>query len=252
MIIGIILAAGKGKRMNSHIVNKVTLPFIGKPLILYGVELFQKETEKIIVVVGAFSKSVKEVLKNKKIIFAHQKQPLGTGDALRVATDKIKKMNIKPSIMLVGYGDHMMFYNQDILKKMIKGIKDGASCSLVTTFHKNPTLLGWGRIIRDKNKKLSKIVEQKDCNPQELKVEELNAGLYAFSYSFAAKNIKNIKRSPVTGEYYINELIDQAIKQKLRIDTIPTPFENVGIGINTLEQYKESKELMKRKLGLYS
>ena len=119
MIIGVILAAGKGTRIKAKTANKVTLPFLNKPLILYSVELMEKVADKTFVVVGAFHESVKKVLAQKKVFFAYQKKRLGTGHAVKVALEEIVKKKIKPEIVLVGYGDHTMFYKKENIKKLI-------------------------------------------------------------------------------------------------------------------------------------
>lgn len=242
-VAGIILAGGKGTRINSNKVNKVTLPFLGKPLIKYGVDLFKDVADPIVVVVGAFSHSVKDVLKKDEILYAYQQKRLGTGHATRIGVDALKKTS-HPDMVLVGYGDHMMFYKKETIKKLVKSVSEHrAAISLLTTVHKNPDELAWGRIVRDEHGYIIDSIEQKDANEEQRKITELNPCFYCFDYKFLRKNIKRIKKSQVSGEFYLTELIKIAINQGERIVGLKVPFKEVGIGINKLPELQESQKI---------
>lgn len=238
--IGIILAAGKGKRMKSKIVNKTALRFNGKSLVCYGVDLFEKTVDKTVVVVGAYSQSVREILKDRNLIFAEQKKRLGTGHAVKIALQEIK--NLSPELVLVGYGDHMMYYSTELVKDLIAKHKDKkATITLISTIYEDPK--GLGRIVRNEDGDLERIVEEKDATDAERQIKEINAGFYCFDYQFLVKNIKLLKRSAVSGEYYLTDLIQMAKKHQFKVIPLKVPFEEVGIGVNTPDQLTESKEL---------
>ncbi|GAB4219748.1 MAG: hypothetical protein Fur009_7320 [Candidatus Microgenomates bacterium] len=245
MIYGVILAAGKGTRLKSRKTNKVTLPFLNKPLILYSVELMEKIVDKTIVVIGAFHESVKEALKNKKVIYAYQKKRLGTGHAVKVALEKIKKLTIKPKIVLVGYGDHTMFYKKEDIEKLInEHKKNQAVMSLITVKNNDNDKHRWGYIIRKNNGDVVDSVEYKDASDEVKKnIDELNAGFYCFDFEFLKKNISKIPRSPVSKEYYINSLVKIAVLQNKKVIGVEVPFSSVGIGINTKEEFEESQRI---------
>lgn len=245
MIIGIILAAGKGTRIKAKTANKVTLPFLNKPLILYSVELMEKIVDKTIVVVGAFHQSVKQVLKNKRVIYAYQKKRLGTAHAVKVAVSEIEKLNLKPNLILVGYGDHTMFYEKEDIKKLIElHQKEKAAMSLISVIYKDNDKLHWGFIIRNKKNEVIDSVEYKDASYDIKKnVNELNAGFYSFDYLFLKKNITKVPKSEVSGEYYINSLIKIAVEQNLKVAALNIPFGKVGIGINTWQELEESQKI---------
>lgn len=244
MTIGIILAAGKGTRLNCEKTNKTALKFENKPLICYGADLFAQTTDKTFVVVGAFSESVKQALADYQVEFVEQKKQLGTGHAVKVAVDYIKLLNLKPDTVLVGYADHMMFYPQKVVKDLIKLHQEKqAACSIITTKYHNPNKLAWGRILRDKNGLVKKIVEHKDASPKERKIKELNAGFYCFDWQFLAKNIDKIEKSSVTGEYYLPEMIKITNQYNLPVAAHMIRFRYVGIGINTKKQLKESQKI---------
>jgi len=246
-IAGIILAGGKGTRINSHKVNKVALPFAGKPLIRYGVDLLKGVCTPIVVVIGAFSHSVKEVLKKDDVIYALQRKRLGTAHAANMGMKRINELPTLPDSVVIGYGDHMMFYKKETIKKMIDlQSHENAAISLLTTENDKAEELAWGRIIRDKNGSIVGIIEQKDATEEQRKIIEINPGFYSFDYNFIAENINKVKKSEVSGEYYLTDLLKIAISQGKKIIGLKVPFAEVGIGINKSEELQISQEIYLR------
>lgn len=246
MISGIILAGGKGTRINSKKINKVVIPFDGKPMIVYGVELFKEICNSIILVVGAYAQSVKDIFKKEKLIYVHQRKRLGTGHAAKVGLTGLKKNS--PSLVLIGYGDHLMFYKKKTIKQLINLHKNQkAVVSLISAIYKNPDELAWGRIIRDKKGNVLDIVEQKDATPEQRKIKELNAGFYCFDYKFVKNNIGKIKKSPVSGEYYLTDIVKIAAGKNKKVAALKVPFSEVGIGVNRIEELQESQKLFKKR-----
>lgn len=248
MIVGIILAAGRGTRLSPPAGgkdrNKVTIPFLNKPLILYAVELISSFAEKTVVVVGAFHESVKQVLKNHNVVYAFQKKRLGTGHAVKVGLEVLKNLSPAPTLVLVAYGDHSMFYKKETVKKLIElHEKEKAAMSIITTINNDANILAWGRIVRNKNNYIVDSIEQKDATEEQKKIKELNAGFYCFDFNFLKKNINKIKKSPVSSEYYINSLIKIAADKGKKVVGLKIPFSGVGIGINRYSELEESQRL---------
>ena len=252
MNIGIVLAGGKGKRFKTTLFNKTSVEFGGKPLVKYGTDLFSQVADKTIVIVGLQSESVIEALKgDSKIYFALQKVRLGTGHAVKIAVEKIKEKGWKPEKVWVGYGDHMMFYTPEIIVQLSYELDEKDKViSLLTCDYENPDSLAWGRIIRDKSGNVSGIVEQKDANQEERKIKELNAGLYCFRYNFIVEGLKRIKKSPVSGEYYLTDLIKIAKDMGYKVVPVNVSFDYIGIGINTHEELKTSLNLFRKRSNL--
>ncbi len=243
-IAAIVLAAGRGTRMNSHLVNKVTVPFLDKPLIVYSIELLQPIVQNLVIVLGAFEESVKNCLKNFEVIFANQEDQLGTGHAVRAGLKALE--NINPSLILVGYGDHMMFYRQQTIAKFVEFHRSqNATISLLTADHPQVDKFRWGRIIRDKDNFVKAIVEQKDATLEEREIKEFNPGFYCFDPDFLRTSIDKIEKSPVTGEYYVTDLVEIAVKQGKKVAAFKIPFEEVGIGVNVKEELEESQQIYK-------
>lgn len=247
----IILAAGRGARLNSHTINKVALPFNGKPIIEYAVEVMEPVADHVVVVVGAFADSVKEALKHHpQIIYAMQDKQLGTAHATKIGLAPL--MQYSPTLILVGYGDHMMFYKTQTIQNLIHlHMQKKATISMITVCHEEPNKLAWGRIVRDEHDNIVKSVEQKDANDDELTIEELNAGFYVFDYQFLAENIDKIPASEVSGEYYLNALISMAHEQGKTNAGLVVPFDEVGIGINRAEELEASQKLYESRTKKY-
>ncbi len=241
MIVGLILAAGKGTRINSKDRNKVTLPFLNKPLIVYSVELMKQVVDKVIVVIGAFHESVRQALKKYPVDYAYQKKRLGTAHAVKVAIPAIEKYH--PKLVLVGYGDHTMFYKREDIKNLINlHQKEKAAMTIITVEHDNENL-HWGCIIRNKNGEIVDSVEFKDASDKQKKIKELNAGFYCFDFVFLKENIGKVPKSSVSNEYYINSLIKIASVQGKKVAGLKIPFSSVGIGINRFSELEESQRL---------
>lgn len=241
-VAAIILSGGRGTRLNSTEVNKVTLPFQGKPIISYGVELMSQLASQVVIVVGAFEDSVRTAVGDAQVIFAKQPEQLGTGHAAQIGFQVLS--DNPPSLVLVGYGDHLMFYQPERIRQLIdQHLSSHAAISFVTTIHQNPDELAWGRVERDAAGRVLDIIEHKDATEQQRKITELNAGFYCFSYDFLREYITQIQQSPVTGEYYLTDLIKIACVHELLVLAVPFPFEEVGIGINSQHELDESQHL---------
>src|SRR3989338_3061032 len=166
MIAGIILAAGKGNRIKVKNKNKVTLPFLNKPLITYGVDLLTSLADKVVVVVGAYHESVKSTLKDYKVIYAYQKKRLGTAHATKIGLEKLATMSPQPEIVIVAYGDHTMFYQKEKISEFIEThFRQKAALTFITTIIPDP--FGYGRIIRNSSGEVTTIVEEKNATEEQ-------------------------------------------------------------------------------------
>jgi len=234
----VILAAGRGKRMNSEEVNKVTLRLHGKPLIQHTMDVLKNlHVSPIIVVIGFAKQSIKDVLKDT-VIYAEQKEQVGTADALMCGIEKIPQNVFH---VLVLNGDDSAFYTKDIIRKLIEQhIHTHASVSFLTMNTNEPE--SNGRILRDSEGKVKKIIEEKDATEQEKQIKEINIACYLFTASFLRKYLKEVKKSEITGEYYLTNLIEIAYNNNEKIETV-TENNIKWRGINTPEELREAEKL---------
>lgn len=235
----IILAAGRGTRMKSGKTNKVALLLADKPLILHSIHLLEKmKFRQIIVVVGFAKESVKNVLKDSNIVFAEQKKRLGTANAVKAAMPVIDE---SLTDILIIQGDDSHFYKEDTIKKLTDAhFVSNSSITFLTISAHNP--FGLGRIVRDKNGKVTAIAEEKDASEKIRKITEVNPACYMVKVSFLNKYIRQIQKSPVTGEYYLTSLIDIAIKNNEVLETLREGNMSWR-GVNTKEELEEAEKI---------
>lgn len=238
----IILAAGKGKRMNSDGTNKVVLPLGEKPMILHAVAFVKSlDLSPIVAVVGFAKESVQNILKEEQIIFAIQQEQLGTADALSKGVEVLPE-NIEH--VLVIQGDDAFFYREEnrvLVQKLIhKHIEMNSSVTFLTIELEDP--FGIGRIIRDENGNVIKIIEEKDASEVQRQIKEVNSGCYVFETKFLKKYLPQVRKSSVTGEYYLVSLVDLAAKNNETIVAVEGG-KIAWRGVNTPAELEEARKL---------
>jgi len=243
-ISAIVLAAGKGTRMKSS-KPKVIHEICGRPMIVYTLENLRKAKIGDIVTVVSFKKNL-VINKIRGVVkIAVQKNPKGgTADAAKAGCGLISK---ESDILLIINGDDSAFYTSKTIQEIIKIHSDRKrKLTFVSLIKDNPT--GLGRVIRGKNGLITKIVEEKDATEEERKIKEVNDGLYVFDSDWFTQNIKKIKKGPQS-EFYLVDLIKQAIDQGDTMATYTLPNDNEWHGINTPEQLLDAEEKMKQRLN---
>lgn len=243
-VAAVILAAGKGKRMNIQDKNKVTSILSGRPIILHIVQFMKRlDITTTVVVVGHEKESVQDALVSEDVIYAEQIEQLGTGDALKCALDVIPS---SISDMYVVYGDDAVFYNDKhlpVIEKLFQQhFTSGAAVTFLTIEQENPFTLG--RILRDKNGEFISIIEEKDASNEQRKITEINPGCFLFNVGFLREHLHQIEKSPVTGEYYINSIIDLALKFGEKVETVKGG-KLIWRGVNTQEELAIAEEMLK-------
>jgi bifunctional UDP-N-acetylglucosamine pyrophosphorylase/glucosamine-1-phosphate N-acetyltransferase len=234
----IILAAGKGSRMNSKKINKVALHLGDKPMIMHTVELLEElNIDEIIVVVGFAKNSVTDIL-GDRVSIAEQSKRLGTAHAVYRALPLVKNSED----ILVLNGDDSAFYSKEVIEKLVQKHKvDDSEFTFLTIDTDNPH--GLGRVVRDKEGNVEAIVEEKDATDKQRKIKEVNPGCYIFKVSFIKKYLPKVKKSPVTGEYYLTSLIDMGIHNKEKIETLKAGSIKWR-GVNTKDELEEAEKLL--------
>lgn len=237
----IILAAGRGTRMKAKNKNKVTFNLGGRPMISYSVDnLHSAGINQIIVVVGFQAESVRAALKDT-VTYATQSQALGTGDAVKVALPYVFSAT---DTVLTVYGDDSAFYPPSLYQEMINKLHSTASDLLVLTIHKDDPF-GLGRIVRDEQNKIVKIVEEKVATTVEKQIKEINTGFYCFNKKFLIEHIDKIQQNPVSGEYYLTDLIEIALSHGKKVEALFIPDGSIWHGVNNRSDYARARAKLK-------
>jgi bifunctional UDP-N-acetylglucosamine pyrophosphorylase/glucosamine-1-phosphate N-acetyltransferase len=217
----IILAAGKGTRMKSSL-PKVLHKISGKEMLYYSIKEAQKISDDIHVVLYHQSELVQESMEKyfKNINYSlqdHENYP-GTGGA-------VMNIKLKHKKTLVLNGDMPLIQATELLH--LTSNSEPLSMSILDL----EDATGYGRVII-KDNIVSKIVEQKDCNNDELNVKTANAGIYCFDTKFLQENLPKLSNDNAQKEYYITDLVEFAVNDNLKIKPIKVKEENFK-GVNS-------------------
>ena len=229
----VILAAGKGTRMNSDL-PKVLHKLQSKPLIDYVIDESELLNPKEIILVVGFKKEsvIKHTQSRINLKYATQIEQLGTGHAVLQTNELLK--NRKGHILIL-YGDVPNIKASTLQPIVSDHISNNRDLTLITAEIDDPT--GYGRIIRDKNGNLLKIVEEKDCSDDEKKIKEWNPGIYIFKIPEVFKILNNIKTNNASKEYYLTDAIGLAQQSNMQIKAIKIENSDEVIGVNTCLLY---------------
>lgn len=235
----IILAAGRGKRMQSKELNKVAMQLNNRPIITHVLDVLENmQFATIVVVIGFAKESVKHAVKGYNIIFAEQDKQLGTASAVQTALEKAPHA---VTDVLVIQGDDSYFYSEELFSKLSKKHFSTHAALTFLTIHVKDQI-GLGRIVRDEYGNVVSVIEEKDADETVRKINEINPACYIFSMAFLRKYLPKIEKSPVTGEYYLTSLIEIAMQNKEKVETVQAGFIPWR-GINTPEELAEAERL---------
>lgn len=238
--VGIILAAGKGTRMKSDTV-KVTMQISGKPIVKYVVDAcIGAGIKRIIVGVGYKAENVIESL-GYDFEYVLQKKQLGTGHAL-MQTRELLKNFIGDLVVLVGDAP---LINSKIIGNLIQHHQEtDADATLVSTYFDNPP--PYGRVVRDKNNRVIKIVEEFDASPEIKMIKEVNSSHYCFKAEVVLPLLSEIKNDNVKKEYYLTDIVEILTKHGKKVETYSVVDPRFILGINTLEEFLTCEEMLKQ------
>lgn len=246
----IILAAGKGSRMRSHL-PKVLQPLAGRPLLGHVIETAKKlQAENIITIYGHGGQLVQDAFVEEKIQWVEQVEQLGTGHAVQMTLPVLPKEGIS----LILYGD-VPLVRQQTLEQLLEASRE-TGIGMITLTVENPA--GYGRIVRESGK-IQAIVEHKDASDEQRLINEINTGIYCVSNAKLHQWLPQLSNDNVQGEYYLTDIVAMAVADGLEIASIQPElaFEVEGINdrlqLSALErdfQQQQAKDLMQQGVHL--
>jgi bifunctional UDP-N-acetylglucosamine pyrophosphorylase/glucosamine-1-phosphate N-acetyltransferase len=223
----VILAAGLGTRMKSK-KAKVLHEAGGDTLLNHIIRaaLHVAPAEQIIAVVGHQAEQVRASVTEEGIRFAEQKEQKGTGHAVLCARPAAEKDSGQ---LLILNGDGPLLRPETLLRLVADEQAPGGA--IVTTETADPT--GYGRIVRDANGLVAAIVEQKSANAEQLKIREINPGLYCFHAKLFWKHIDEVTPNNAAKEYYLTDMIEILTRHGHPVAPVLVADESELLGINT-------------------
>ncbi|OPX84508.1 MAG: Bifunctional protein GlmU [Pelotomaculum sp. PtaB.Bin104] len=221
----VILAAGKGTRMNSKL-PKVLHPVCGSPMLSYVIDAVTGAgVNQVVVVAGYAAELVSRAVEGKAEVVIQAEQ-LGTAHALIQAEPCLKNFS---GSLLVLCGDTPLIEAGTLAKLVDQHQSAGVAATVLTAEVADPT--GYGRVIRDGEGRVLKIIEEKDASPAEELVREVNTGIYCFKADGLFDVLKQIIPANAQGEYYLTDAISiyAGRGQDVGVVVIQNPKEFAGI-----------------------
>ena len=206
----VILAAGKGTRMKSDL-PKVLHPIAGRPMVQHVVDAAGAlDPDNTVLIYGHGGEAVRQAVTGSRLQWAEQAEQLGTGHAVAQALPHLEE-----DVVLVLYGDVPLIQPQT-LRDFVARVDD-QSLALMTLTLDDPS--GYGRVIRDGDGKVRRVVEQKDASDDEKAVREINTGILACTRRFLNDSLPRLSNSNAQGEYYLTDLIAMAVDAGMEVVT---------------------------------
>lgn len=242
----IVLAAGKGTRMQSDL-PKVAHEVCGRPMVTWVVDACrQAGADRIALVVGHRADVVRACFEDDDadIEYVEQAEQLGTGHAVQVCEPAFEGWE---GDVLVLAGDGPLIRRDTIDQMLAAHRGDGAAATLATSVVEDPT--GYGRVIRDGDGGFEAIVEQKNATPEQAAVREIYPSYACFDSALMFEHLAKLERDPVGGEYYVTELPAMLKASGHRVEVVDAvPPEDV-LSINTPDQLADVDAILSRRLA---
>lgn len=237
----IILAAGKGTRMNSDL-PKVVHKLSGIPLICHVTKTaLELNPRKVVAVVGYQAELVIGALSHFDVEFCYQQEQKGTAHAVKQAQKQLSEFK---GYTIVLSGDVPLIKESTLRSLVNKHSSTEAEATVITAVLDNPG--GYGRVIRSRKGNLLAIREDKDCSPEEKKITEVNAGVYIFNNESLFKMLPEVENDNAQSEYYLPDVLALIVERNGKVAIDKTKNITEIQGVNTPEQLMELEALYEK------
>lgn len=242
----IVPAAGKGSRLQkiSGDLPKAMFPVGKKPMLEFVLENISFIDEKDIYIVVGYAKE--KILEHfgDRYHYVEQKQQLGTGHAVMECTESFLDFD---GSVLIAFGDMPLFRREEMEAMCRLHEESGADCTLMTA--ENESLKLWARVVRDENGRFSRIVEGKDCTPEQASIKELFSGVMVFNSKALFGLLPELGCANVQKEYYVTEVPELMVKHGMKVETYFTKDGDDLRGINTPEDLEMCERILESRLA---
>lgn len=239
----IVLAAGQGKRMKSKL-YKVLHPVCGKPMVGHVLQTVEQvRCERSVVIVGHGAETVRSYL-GDSAEYALQEEQLGTGHAVMQAKDLLAG---EQGSTIVICGDTPLVTSETLEGLLELHESSQAAATVLTAHMDNPK--GYGRVIRSEQGEVLRIVEQKDCSPEEDAVCEINTGTYCFDNAKLFSALDNVTNDNAQQEYYLTDVIGIMREAGEKVLAYQTQDYAESIGVNDRLALSEAEQFMRERIA---
>jgi UDP-N-acetylglucosamine diphosphorylase/glucosamine-1-phosphate N-acetyltransferase len=243
----VILAAGKGTRMKNPEMTKVMYAIEGRPMVAYVVDLAERlGAARILLVVGWRKETVIEYFSSAagRISFVSQDSQLGTGHAVQQAAEALADFT---GDVLVLSGDVPLLTEKTLRALLGYHRTTAAAATILTAEVGEPA--GYGRVVKNKDESVLRIVEERDASAQEKKIREINSGIYVFEREKLFQALAGITPDNAQGEYYLTDVFEIFAKKEWRISAVKCLDPAEVAGINDLVQLESARQAMVGRAG---
>jgi len=238
----LILAAGEGTRMKSGL-PKVAHELLGVPMVRYVVQAAEKAgCERIVAVTGHRAEIVEALIED--VACVRQDRQLGTGHAVMCAADLLEG---EGGSLVVLSGDTPLMAAETIAGLVAVRESSGSAVTVLTTRMPDPT--GYGRIVRDRDGNVAAIVEEKDCTPEQRRIDEVNTGTYCFDSAVLFAHLHRLTTDNAQGEYYLTDMIQVFSTEGVTVSALETDDPLETMGVNSRVQLAEAGKVLQRRIN---
>lgn len=246
--VALIMAAGKGTRMNSDL-PKVVHEVAGRPMVCHVVEAcLAAGCGRVVAIVGYEQGRVREALAcyGERVGYALQAEQLGTGHAVRCAEGSLTGLAGDTPVLVLA-GDGPLIRASTLGAMLDRHRETGAGATLASSVIEDPT--GYGRVVRGPDGRFAAIVEQKNASPEHLAIREVNPSYYCFRLASLRSALARVERNGASGEYYLTDVPTILLERGERVEVIDAvPAEDV-LSINTPAQLAEVDRVLRDRLA---
>ena len=240
--IALILAAGEGTRMKSE-KPKVAHEILGVPMVRWVVDAAREAgCERAVAITGHRAEAVEALLGD--VEYVRQDRQLGTGHAVMCAQDALGDFH---GSLVVLSGDTPLLRASTISGLVAMRESAGAVLTVLTAHLPDPS--GYGRIVRDRDGNVARIVEEKDCTPEQRAITEINTGTYCFDSRVLFAHLDRLTTENVQGEYYLTDMVSVFVAEGLTVSATLTDDPLETLGVNSRVQLADAAKIMQRRVN---